>query len=447
MTTALGIAAVAALILANGYFVAAEFGFVAARRKRLEQAAAAGDRRAGRAVGIMRRLSFMLSGAQFGITATSLVVGFVAEPTIGRALRPVVEAVGFGPRTSAGVALTIAFVLATSTQMVVGELAPKNYAIARPEPTARALAGPTHAFLFVFGPVIRLFDALSNRLLRLLGVEPVEELYGAVSAEELDVILEESARQGSLTARQAGLLERALGFRELRAGDAMVPHNRVVAVSAAAHGADLLSLVARGHTRFPVTSAGGALDDVVGVVNAKDLLELDAAERETVAVATLVRPAVLVPDSLVLPTVLDRLRGSHTELAVVVDEHGGVAGIVTLEDLAEELVGDLEDESDRPAPRAEHHDGGWVVPGAWRLDEVERETGFALPPGEGYDTVSGLVMAELGRVPAVGDDVVVEAGREDQAARARVVVLAMRRWAVERAWVGPAGDGGTGGEP
>lgn len=437
MTTFLGLTAVAALIAANGWFVAAEFAFVAARRGRLEDAATTGDRQAGHAVQVHKRLSFMLSGAQLGITATSLAVGFIAEPTLGRALEPVMGAIGLPEASRFGVALAVGFVLATAAQMVFGELAPKNLAIARPEPVARAVAGSTLVYLRLASPPIRLVDGAANRLLRAVGIEPAEELHGAVSVEELDLIVEESAERGKLSRRQAALLERAIDFGGLHASAAMVPWNRVTTISARASGEELRRLVATAHSRFPVVDESGGVE---GVVHAKDLFTVDDGAAATTQVAALARPALAVPETAQLRTVLAALRRETTEMAVVIDEHGAPAGVVTLEDLVEELVGDIADEYDPAAPSAERDaDGSWVVPGAWRIDEVERVTGVTLPGDAAYDTLAGLVLARRQRIPAVGDRV--------EAGDAVLEVVAMDGWAVSRVRIRPAGAGSEAGAP
>jgi CBS domain containing-hemolysin-like protein len=429
VSTALGLVAVAALILANGYFVAAEFAFVAVRRGRLEELAEAGDRRAQRGLDVSRRLSFVLSGAQLGITATSLVVGFVAEPTLGRALTPLFSLVGLPESAAFGAALTTAFVLATAAQMVFGELAPKNLAIARPEPVALALAGSTRVYTKLASPVIRLFDSASNGLLRFAGIEPVEELASGVSAEELELIIEESGREGALTPGQATLLARALEFRALRAADAMIPRTEVLSLPAAATCEDLRAqAVATGHSRFPVVGEDG-LDDVVGIVQVKDILRVEPDARARTPVGTLIAPALAVPESRQLGPLLAELRGARKQLAIVVDEYGGTAGVITLEDIVEELVGSIQDEYDRGEPAVQRlADDSWHVPGAWRLDEVQRDTGVTLPEGD-YDTVGGLVMERLGRVPEVGDEVEVES--------ARLRVEAMNALAVARVRLEP----------
>jgi CBS domain containing-hemolysin-like protein len=405
MDTALGLAAVAALILANGWFVLAEFSYVAARRPHLEEAAERGDRRAARALEILRRLSFMLSGAQLGITATSLLIGYLSERVFSRVLGPLVTLAGVPDAAVGPVALATGLVLATGTQMVLGELAPKNLGIAKPERFSLALAGPLRAYLTLAGPLIRLFDGSANALLKAVGIEPMEELRGGMSPEELGLVISESGAGGVLTSAQAHLLTRVLAFRELDAADAMVARPQVVAVAVDASCEDLRRLaVETGHSRFPVVGEGG-LDEVRGVVQAKDVLRIPPARRAATPVSALASKPLVVPESAQLSALLGELRAAHSPIAVVVDEHGGTSGIVTLEDLIEELVGQIRDEYDQEEPAAVPLAGGdWLVPGSWRPDEVARDTGIELPPGD-YETVSGLVMARLGRVPGAGDTV------------------------------------------
>ena len=395
-----------ALIAANGYFVAVEFSFVASRRSRFVEQAGDGDRRSRRALDVHRRLSFMLSGAQLGITVTTLVLGFIAEPAIAAAIRPGVEALGVPESASFGLSLTLALVLATMAQMVFGELAPKNLAIAKPEPVARRLAPSTWIFIRVAAPVIRLFDGAANRLLQAIGVEPVEELRGAVSTEELDLIVDSSAESGHLTIGQASLLERAIDFGELEASDAMVPWNRVVTIDDDASAADLRDLMASTHSRFPVIDDDG---QVLGIVHAKDLLGVARDAYDTTEVASMFHEILAVPEAAGLNVVLAELREHSTEMAIVIDEYGAPAGVVTLEDIVEELVGEIEDEYDPSAPgeHVETQPGVWSVAGTSRPDEIERITGLELPDGE-YDTVAGLVLERLERIPEVGDSVVVD---------------------------------------
>jgi CBS domain containing-hemolysin-like protein len=390
------------LVVATAGFVAAEFAFVATSRHRLEDRAQSGDRRATAALSVQRRLSFMLSGAQLGITVAALLLGVITEPALARAVVPALEGLGLAAPAARGIGVVVALLLATAIAMVFGELAPKNLAIGAPEAVALRLARPTAALLRVAGPLIGLFDGLSNRLLRAVGIQPAEELDQAVTADELEVIIAESGRVGSLTAEQTGLLQRVLGFGALRASDVLIPRPDVVTVDVCATCAELAALAwTSGLSRFPIV--GTDLDDVRGVVVAKDVLSIPPEARATTPVDALGTPPLAVPESAALSPLLSDLRQAHSQLALVVDEHGGVTGIVTLEDIVEELVGDIRDEYDRALPgvRAQA-DGTWLVPGSWRLDECTRETGVVLPTGD-YETLSGLVMAHLGRVPAVGD--------------------------------------------
>jgi magnesium and cobalt exporter, CNNM family len=406
MLTALGLLGAVALIAANGYFVAGEFAFVASRRSAFIGGADEGDRRSTRALAVHRRLSFMLSGAQLGITVTSLVLGFIAEPALAGALEPVLDALGIPSSATFGIALILAFVLATIAQMVFGELAPKNLAIAKPEPVARAVAPSTLLYLRVAGPIIRLFDGAANRLLRLVGIEPVEELDNAVSTEELDLIVDSSAESGHLTSSQAMLLERAINFGDLEASDAMVPWNRVITIDRDASGAALRDLMSSTHSRFPVVDAEGA---VQGIIHAKDLLGVARDAYETTPVSSMHHELVAVPEAAGLDVVLAELRRHATEMALVVDEYGAPAGVVTLEDIVEELVGEIEDEYDPTeiGEQVELEPGVWAIAATVRPDEIERATGFDLPDGE-YDTVAGLVLERLERLAEPGDVVAVD---------------------------------------
>lgn len=404
MLTALGVLAVIALIALNAYFVAAEFSFVAAWRGRLVDAGVQGDGRALRAVEVLNELSFMLSGAQLGITVSSLVLGFIAEPTLGKALQPVVGALGVSVSAQPMVALAIGFVLATVAQMVFGELVPKNLAIAEPERVALSLASSVWWYQRLARPVISFFDTAANKLLRLVGIEPVATLKAGVAADELPLIVDASSEAGSLTPEEVERLKRAIEFPSLDAREVMVPWKQVVTVSADGVGRDLQYLLTTTRLiRFPVVDEA---DEVVGLVHGKDLLAVPIDRRLEVRLLDLARPAVAVPESADLPQVLRELRQSTSAMAIVVDEHGGTAGILTIEDLLEELVGEIEDEFDiSPSPQAyklgyEH----WRLPGDMRLHEVERATEVQLEPGP-YDTIAGYLIHLLGRIPEEGDSV------------------------------------------
>ncbi|MEV4167860.1 hemolysin family protein [Nonomuraea sp. NPDC049709] len=403
MSAYLGLLALLLLTAATGYFVAQEFAFVAADRGLLREQAAAGDAAAAKALQVTSRLSFMLSGAQLGITVTALLVGFLAEPAIATLVRPWLTDAGLSDAMVTGISVALGVFVATVVQMVFGELAPKNLGIARPEPVAKFLAGSTLVYLAVVGPVVRLFDSAATGLLRRVGIEPIEEVEHGATPEELSRIIAESTQAGELPPRLSDLLERALEFGDRTAEEIMVPRPRVVVLRASQPISDLLDAMrTRGHSRYPVLGDDG---DVVGVTGVRELL---ASGLDDGRIATITRPALLVPDSVPLPAVLDRMRASKDDIACVMDEYGGLAGVITVEDLAEELVGELVDENDpEPAGAVEHPGGIWEVPGRLRLDEVERATGIALPESGDYDTLAGLVLARLGRMPNAGDTITV----------------------------------------
>ncbi|WP_433532053.1 hemolysin family protein [Micromonospora sp. CA-263727] len=431
MLIIVGLLLIIVLTVATGYFVAQEFGYVAVDRGKLKQRAAEGDQASARALEVTSRLSFMLSGAQLGITVTALLVGYAAEPYLGAGLAELLGVAGISTGVSLPLSVALALVIATVVQMVLGELAPKNLAIARPEQVARALARSTLVYLAIAGPLIKLFDRAAVRLLRRVGIEPIEELPSGATPEDLEQIIAESRLGGHLDAEMSALLDRGLDFRQLTAGEAMVPRVDVHIARADEPISRVVELLDTGRSRFPVRGAEG-VDDLVGVIGIADVLRVPPAERATTPVSAVAVPPLLVPETLPLPTVLDRLRSGHRQLACVVDEYGGFAGVITLEDIAEELVGPIRDEDDPPerAP-ARQEDGSWVVPARWRIDEVADSTGIELPEHPEYDTLSGLVMRELGRVPEVGDRLEIslpaEGDNSQVSPRALVEVLAVDR--------------------
>ena len=398
MLIAVGLVLVALLTVATGYFVAQEFAYVSVDRTRLRSLADKGDRAAQRALEITGRLSFTLSGAQFGITVTALLVGYAGEPLIGVGLAELLGLTGLPYAARLTVAVALVLVLSTALQMVIGEMAPKNLAIARPIPLALALSRSTMVYLAVAGPVIRLFDSASNRLLRAVGIEPVEELAPGATAEDLEHVIDESRKGGALDEELSVLLERGLAFRGLSAEQAMTPRVAVDTAPGTSTLDDVVELLRTSpHSRFPVVAED--VDDVVGVVGLSELLEVPRERWDRTSVADACAAAVVVPGSLPLPAALEQLRASRRQLAVVVDEFGGFDGILTLEDIAEEVVGDIFDEGDTPEPEppagpADTH----TLSGRLRLDEVEASTGIRLPTGADYATVSGLVLGRLGRV-------------------------------------------------
>ncbi len=403
----LGLLAVFVLTAGTGYFVAQEFAYVSADRLALARDAETGDRKAARALKVLERLSFMLSGAQLGITVTGLVVGFIAEPSVSALLRPALSGLGIPDAAVSGIAVVLAFVLATVVQMVLGELAPKNLAIAVPERLAKALAGSTLAYLRVVGPLVHVFDATANKLLRRVGIEPVEELHHGATLEELGHLIGESHEQGALPRDTAALLDHALEFSERTLNEVMVPRVDAVFVREDATAAEAVDLIAQhGHSNYPVL--GNHPDDVGGVLGVAELMRLPAGRLAATTAGAVARRPLLLPDTLPLPDAVTQMRERDDEFAVVLDEHGGLAGIVTYEDIAEELVGDIADESDTVTEVAVAAGGGWLVDAGRRLDEVAEVTGIELPEEDDYETVAGLIVDRLGRFPAIGDRLTVE---------------------------------------
>ncbi|MFD5426493.1 hemolysin family protein [Streptomyces sp. NPDC127084] len=396
------------LILANGFFVAAEFGLVTVERADAERAAAEGDRRARGVVRALRELSFQLSGTQLGITITSLVVGMLAEPALAALLSGPLTAVGIPDGAVPGVAVVTGMLLASAVQMVVGELVPKNWAVSRPLQVARFVAGPQHRFSALFRPVIALLNSVANRLVRMLGVEPADELASARTPGELVSLAHHSARAGALEQDTAELFVRTLSLGHLTAQSIMTPRVKMSALQSDATAADVLNLTrATGLSRFPVYR--DRIDEIVGMVHLKNALAVPAHARLRTPVGRIAVPPLLVPETLPVRQLLERLR-SEQPIAVVVDEYGGTAGVVTLEDIVEEIVGEVRDEHDdhevdgRPelAPVApEEGRPAWEADGSCRVLTLRR-IGLDVPDGP-YETVAGLVADLLGRIPAAGD--------------------------------------------
>ncbi|MFE1751974.1 hemolysin family protein [Streptomyces anandii] len=399
------LAAAFLLILANGFFVAAEFGLVTVERPDAEKAAADGDKRARTVVESLGELSFQLSGTQLGITITSLVVGMLAEPALAELLRGPVAALGIPDGAVSGVAVVVGMLLASALQMVIGELVPKNWAVSRPLQVARFVAGPQHLFSRLFRPVIAALNTVANRLVRALGVEPAEELASARTPGELVSLARHSAQAGALEQDTADLFVRTLSLGDLTAQHVMTPRVKVSALQSSATAEDVVNLTrATGLSRFPVYHE--RIDEVVGMVHLKDALAVPVHDRLRTPVGRIARRALLVPETLPVRPLLAQLR-SEQPIAVVVDEYGGTAGVVTLEDIVEEIVGEVRDEHDAkdvpelaPAP-PEDGRPAWDVDGSCRVDLLAR-IGLKAPEGP-YETVAGLVADLLGRIPAPGD--------------------------------------------
>jgi CBS domain containing-hemolysin-like protein len=397
------------LILICGLFVAGEFALLTADRPAVERAAARGDQRSRGVLEALQTLSTQLSGVQIAITLTNLAIGFLAEPAIAGLLHAPLSAIGLRGEAVAAVAVVVALVLSTAFTMVLGELVPKSLAIAMPLAVARAVQRPVRAFTRVMRLPIRFLNGLANAILGLFGLEAQEELSSARSAEELASVVRHSAAEGTLGPRTATLLMRSLNFGDKRARDVLTPRPQMVTVSDGSTVADVLTLARRsGHSRFPVTGPAG-LDDVVGVVDLRRAIAVPAPDRGQTAATDVMDRVLELPESLDLQDVLRELQASGSRLALIVDEYGGTAGLLTGEDILEELVGDVQDEHDRATAAVLKVAAGWEVSGLLRPDEVAAQTGLQLPDQSDYETIAGLVMHRLGRIPEVGDRVEVGA--------------------------------------
>ncbi|MFD0004807.1 hemolysin family protein [Streptomyces sp. NPDC127178] len=404
------------LSLACGAFVAAEFSLTTVERSELERAVERGERGASGALKAVRNLTFQLSGAQLGITVTNLVVGMLAEPSIARLIAGPLESLGISHSASRSIALVIGTALSTIVLMVVGELVPKNWAISSPLAVAKRVGNAQRWFSAIFRPFITHLNNTANRIVRLFGVEPTEELAAARGPQELAALARHSAREGALEADTAELFVRTLNLADLTAENVMTPRVQVVALDAQATCEDVANATrATGLSRFPVYR--GSLDSVVGTAHIKDILAVPAESRPRVSVAELMREPLLVPETLTVDRLMDRLSGKRT-MAVVIDEYGGTAGVATLEDIVEEVVGEVRDEHDpHETPdlaQAGSDDDGrtlYSADGSARVDQLAR-VGLRAPDGP-YETLAGLVATELGRIPAVGDCVEVAGWRLD----------------------------------
>ena len=424
-------ALVAFLLLVNAFFVAGEFAFVTVERNRVSRLADAGDKRARRIQTGLTRLSFHLSGAQLGITVSSLILGLVAEQTLGGVVTPVLERIGLSPELVSPLTIILALALATSLQLVFGELVPKNLAITYPYPTSIRIGLPMLAVNRALSPVIRLLNSSANRIIRLIGIEPREELAGVRSVEELELIIRASGAGGLLSDDELGLLTRSITFAENLTSDVMVPRVRIIGLPASATVADLQTAsIESGHSRFPIF--GEDPDEIRGIAHVKDSLRVPPEGRTTEPVTDYMRPALVIPESQPIDTVLFELRTRGSGLAVVTDEYGGTAGIVTSEDLLEEIIGEIRDEYDRDS-EPETSDPN-DLSGLLHRHEVETAVGFEWPEGR-YETLGGLITAELERLPKVGDVVLVDGWHLE--------ITAVDGFRVDRARVTPPPRGDT----
>lgn len=400
----MGLAAVVFLILANGFFVAGEFAIVAVERSSVERLARDGDRRAKRILNSLRNLSFELSGAQLGITATSLVLGAIAEPAIASVLDPLITRLPFLPEgTTLAISLTVAFILATMAQMVFGELVPKNLAIARPYQSAVLFGIPMQILNRAVRPLILFLNNSADWSVRRLGIEPRAELAGVRSMEELELMIRSSGEQGRLDDDEMELLTRALTFTEKVVAEAMVPRVNVVAVNRHQPISELRRISQEtGHSRFPIY--GEDLDDIVGIVHVKDTIGISTSSRVMTPVEQIAQPGLRVPEASRLEHLLTQLQTQGQGMAIVVDEYGGTAGIITIEDLLEEIFGEIEDEYDETGQLIASPQRAELLSGLLHRRDVEERIGFEWPEGH-YETLGGFLVATLGRFPEEGETI------------------------------------------
>jgi CBS domain containing-hemolysin-like protein len=391
------------LTAGTALFVAAEFSLTALERSTVDANARSGKRRDKLVQRAHRTLSFQLSGAQVGISITTLITGYLAEPLLAELLKPVFTALSLTRNVADGLALALALLIATSVSMVFGELVAQYLAVAKPLATARAVAGPQLLFSMATTPLIKLTNGTANWILRRVGIEPAEELRSARSPQELVSLVRNSARQGSLDLSTATLVDRSLRFGTRTAEELMTPRSTIEALQSDDTVSDLVAkAMETGYSRFPIVE--GDLDETIGIVHVKQVFEVPPADRPHTTLASLALPVPTVPSTLDGDAVMTQIRANGLQTALVVDEYGGTAGMVTVEDLIEEIVGDVRDEHDDETPDVVEMRNGWQVSGLLRIDEVDTETPFRPHEGE-YETIGGLVLHELGHIPVEGESV------------------------------------------
>ena len=399
--TVLSVIAVILLIAANAFFVADEFALVAVDRSQVRVRASRDEKPWPVVQKLLSELSFHLSAAQVGITISSLIFGFLAAPVGRRLLGPIINPT-LGEDVGDWLTVPIAFVLANMLQVVLGEVVPKTIGIAEPVRVLKVLARGIALWGFIVRPVVSSINRLADRMVAKVGIEPTDELHGIASLNELEHLIRASGEEGTLDPEDVTRLTRTIRFADKTAGDILVPRVDLVVVERAHSLTDVCRLAAdSGHSRFPVI--GDDTDDVLGVVHVKSALGLAPAQRSTVQVEERMTDAFVVPEARELDSLLDEMYRDEHHLAFVLDEHGGVAGIVTIEDIVEEIVGEIDDEHDGLASSdvTELAEGEFVLVGGMHPDEVEEATGIALPEGD-YETVAGFALDQLQRIPALG---------------------------------------------
>lgn len=393
------------LTAGTAIFVSTEFSLVALDRPTVQRAVDDGDKRAATVLPSLRTLSTQLSGTQVGITITTLALGYLVEPSLGKLLEAPLEAAGLSESAAISTSTVLALLIATMFSMIFGELIPQFLGISVPLRVAERVAPPVRLFSTLVRPLIVILNGSANAVLHALGIEPQEELSAARTPQELASMVRRSAEAGTMEADTARLLTRSLDFGERTAEDVMSPRVRCHYLERDATAHDVVDLARRtGHSRFPVLDDDW--DDVVGVAHVKKAIAVPQERRADVPVTALMVPPVFVPETLQLDPLLVLLRASGLQLAIVVDEYAGTSGVVTLEDVIEEIVGEVSDEHDKLSdPSRLLPDGSWTVSGLWRPDEVRDRIGAEIPEGAHYETIGGFVMERVGRIPEVGDRV------------------------------------------
>jgi len=397
------------LTFGTGVFVASEFSMVSLERNEVEARAAKGEKGLGNTIRALRKTSTHLSGAQLGITLTTMLTGFLAEPALGALLRPTLSSFGWGSGTQTTVSVVLGMVIATLFSTVIGELVPKKLALTLPLKVSKVVAGFQLLFTLLFSWMIFILNKSGNSIVRLFGIEPKEELSSTRTAEELTSLVRRSASLGALDQQTATLLTKTLALSQLAAADVMTPRPRMHSIERDSTVTDVIDLCNKtGHSRFPVLD--GSSDDVIGVVHVKQAAAVPREKRSSVPVSAIMTEALRVPETMPLEALMVELRGKGLQLAIVIDEYGGTAGLATLEDLIEELVGELVDEHDRArAGITRGANSSILFPGMIRPDELA-EMLIKVPENGAYETVAGYIMSQIGRIPAVGDEVEIANG-------------------------------------
>ena len=435
MTNAVQLAAALLLVLLNGFFVAAEFSLARARMTRIDQLADSGRASAGLARQQIKHIDRYLAACQLGITLASLGLGWLGEPAFASLFEPAFESIGLGAGSAGLTAVILAFVIITVLHVVIGELAPKTVAIQRAEPVALAIARPLEWFRWLFSPFIAVMNGTANALVRALGVQPATEQELASTPEDLQILIAQSEEGGAIEPEEADMLEGVFGLQESLTRDIMTPRPEVTTLIADTPVRRALTeALNTRHSRFPVLNGDG----VLGIVHLSQLARGLLEKPEDTPVRELAGPALFVPETQPVDDLLRQLQARRASLAVVLDEYGDFAGVVTVEDVIEEIVGEIDDERDRAPAVDQRPDGRLIVRGHVPLEDLA-DHGVELVD-ETVTSVGGLVFTKLGRLPRTGDSVTADGWQLTvEATRGTRVVLV----AIEPADLGDeAGDRG-----